>query len=639
MKKIVLLTSILFPLIFGSCAKVYVSRGDKHFNDMAYEKAIFYYETGLRYREIPSARKNLAESYRLVNNSRKAEVNYRKVNELDNKAPENWLYYGKALMMNSKYEEARAWIKAYLDATPGNNLAACLFSSCEKAIALQKDSTLYKVQLLNIAGVSSAFSAAMYNGGIVFSANQDVARASKKDPWTGKSYLNLYYTQKRDGSTWTTPVALNGDINGGYHDGVAAFSPNGKHVYFTRNNYTGKKLRTDDKNVSNLRLYRAEFKNGMWTQIVDMHFNSDFYSTGHAALSPDGKKLYLISDMPGGYGGTDIYVCDVFGDAISFPRNLGPNVNTPGNEMFPTFNGEENALYFSSEGHDNLGGLDIFKVAFENNEWSKPVNLGYPINTSQDDFAYVAAEGGLSGYISSNRSGTDQIYEFTKAVPEVKLTLEGVVTLKGSSVPLQDVIIRSMDASDSIVRSVITDALGRFSVELEPNKIYKVYASRNDVFTATAEISTMNIKSSATLNKNLEVEEIVIDKPIVLENIYYDMDKWDIRPDAALALNKLVTILKDNPNINIELNSHTDKWGSDSYNLVLSDKRARSAVKYVISQGIAGSRITAKGYGETRPVNHCVNGVKCTAEEDAANRRTEFKVIKINEAKPVLTNR
>jgi outer membrane protein OmpA-like peptidoglycan-associated protein/tetratricopeptide (TPR) repeat protein len=632
MKKIHLRILLLgIPFLLSGCTTFYYQKANKEYDRMAYDKAIKYYEAALSKKEISDARVNLAHAYRLVNNSEKAEIEYRKVIQSSGSKEENWFYLSKMMMMNNKHTEAKAWLDAYLATRPSDSLAISLCRSCNKALVAMQDSSLYIIKRVELEGVVSAFAPVLYKKGIVFSGNIDASRAKKIDPWTGKSYLNLFYTEKSEAGKWSEPVALQGDINTNYHEGAAAFNNEGNVIFFTRSNYYQKKLRKDEQDVNNLKMFKATLNEGKWTGIVPAPFISDSYSVGHPSLSEDGSKMYFVSDMPGGYGGTDIYECTVMGDSMSAPRNLGPGINTPGNEMFPTYSSKDSSLYFSSEGHDNLGGLDIFRAKLNGNGWSVPENMGYPLNTTKDDFAYVENLDGVTGYFSSNRDGADQVYEFRKNEPDRHpvFYLAGMITLKNKKVPLPDVTVTAVEIPGDIVSTVLSDSAGMYSMKLEASKKYKVYARKNMHYTANVELSTEGKTQSELLQQDFDIEPIVMQKAIVLENIFYDYDKWDIRADAAAGLDKLVNILKDNPEIKIELSSHTDARGNDKYNLTLSEKRAKAAVDYIVSKGIDASRLVAKGYGETKLVNHCGNGVKCSPEEEGQNRRTEFKVIKI----------
>ncbi|HEY0978276.1 MAG TPA: OmpA family protein, partial [Flavobacteriales bacterium] len=418
-----------------------------------------------------------------------------------------------------------------------------------------------------------------------------------------------------------------GAVNGPYHEGPMAFSADGRTMYFSRSNYYGRKLLKDGADVSHLKLFRATLDEaGEWNDIREFAYNSEEWSVGHPALSTDGRTLYFASDMPGGQGGTDLWRCVDNGQGWGRPENLGATINTPGNEMFPTVNGD--ALYFSSNAHENMGGLDIFETHPESGYWSEPANMMYPINTEHDDFGMVLDTGGVSGFFSSDRNGKDRVFGFTMHEPE--FVLEGVVMNPIDGMYLPNIEVELVAESGGIQRTTTAEG-GTFRFDLQPNRMYTLKASMNGMLTSSVPVSTMGITSNAVLREKLELQPMQLEKPIVEVNVLFDFNKWDIRPDAAAELNKLAKIIADNPGFLFELSAHTDSRGGDTYNLVLSDARAKSAVDHLMRQGVGPDQLRAMGYGETRLVNECGNGVKCTEEAHQANRRLEFKVVALRE--------
>lgn len=623
--------------LLNSCADTYYARGVKKYNRADYSDAARYFEKALERKEIPDARIKLAHSYRLANDTWKARQAYGQVVNNEQAPSENWVYYAKSLIMNENYEEALVWLEKYLHANPSDAIAADLYFTSQNAANLKPDTLSYSIERIKIPGLRSVFSPAIYNSGIIFSADKEPENTllEKKHGWTGATFLDLYYMERDGQDNWKTPQPLAGEVNGLYHDGPAAISPDGSTIYFTRNNYQKKKLGRSGDNENNLKLFSSALVNGIWATPEELPFNSDEYSAGHPTTSADGTTLYFISDKPGGFGGTDIYFSRKEENGWSKPENLGSKINTKGNEMFP-FLFADSVLYFSSDAHGSAGGLDIFASYYRDKNWSEPESLEYPVNTSKDDFGLVLDTTGKSGYLSSNRSGNDQLYSFRKIDPVFNLMV--TIKIKNIGAEITDGWIKVVNKNTGSEQLAYADNNGKYHLRLEPNSDYKVYAYKNNYFTKSIDISTRNRASSEDFEIEFEIEEIIIEKPIVLDNIYYDLNKWNIRPDAAQELDKLVTILEDNPNITIELSSHTDARGQDKYNLVLSDKRARSAVIYVVSKGIKQERIESKGYGETMLVNHCVNNVECPEEEHEKNRRTEFKVINITNIIQQFTN-
>lgn len=628
MKKIALLSAI--ALIFSSCASIYLKKANKEFDHMMYSDAIGHYNKALIKINDPYAEIKRANAYRLKNDYVNAEKYLREVVELPESESINMFYYANILMTKGLYLEAASWFDKYLKEQPNDVVAQALYLSCLSIDDFYEDTTLYTLKAMDLENLNSWFSPTEYRDGIVLTADEEKKLFDKEAGWTGNTYLNLYYTEKDNSGKWLTPEALKGVINGSYHEGPAVFNENEDRVFFTRSNYYKRKLKSDQNDVNNLKIFTADLIDGKWENLRELPFNSDNYSIGHPALSADEQTLFFVSDMPGGYGGTDIYKTTFDGESWSSPENLGPAVNTSQNEMFPYMH-KDGTFFFSSNGHRSIGGLDVFVTSQVNGRWLTPENLNYPLNSNKDDFGYVLSDNNRTGYVSSNRTNTDISYEFTKHDPTLRLKVFVVSKKTGRPFPGVTVSIRNFTNNKS--EAATTGSNGNAAFDLDMESDYKIVGVKDGYFTKSEKLTTTGQKISRTYEVYLELDELVIDKPIVLENIYYDLDKWFIREDAKPSLDKLVKIMQDNPNIVVELSSHTDARASDHYNLVLSDKRANAAIEYIIAQGIERERITAKGYGESRILNRCTNFVECTEEEHQLNRRTEFKVTKLLDKK------
>ncbi|MCX6291104.1 MAG: OmpA family protein [Bacteroidetes bacterium] len=626
-KRFFLLQATALFLLSG-CATYHLRQGNRLFNSLAYTDAIVEYQKALGKKDLPQAQIQLAESYRLTNNTVKAEDAYSKVVQLKECEPVHKLRYAQLLMRNGKYDMAKTWYDNYLKDQPNDTNAKQLRASCDSIQTMKKDSAIYTVTSIGVNTGQSNFSPQYYKDGIVFASDRSSGKSGKVStyPWTGQPYLDLFYSKGDSKGNFSAPEALRGDVNGIYHDGPCVFSGDSV-MYFTRDNYIKKKAKKGDAGVVNLKIYKATKKDSLWKNVEELPFNSNNYSTGHPALTKDGNTMYFVSDMPGGLGGTDLYVSKKENGKWGAPKNMGPSINTSLNEMFPTVF-HDSILYFSSEGHTNMGGLDLFYSQNENGKWSDAVNMRYPINSSYDDFGVILNDSATEGYFSSNRNSNttqDNIFGFTKLF----FTLEGIAVEKISQQPLGGVLVELTNETTGKKLATITGDDGKFMFMLEQNSDFSVVGSKDNYFTNTERVTTKNkIRSENMYVKlKLEMERIIVNKAIALENIYYDLDKWDIRPDAAAGLDKLVSVLKENSDIKIELGSHTDSRADDAYNMRLSQKRAESAVSYLVSHGITKDRMTAKGFGESMLVNRCKNGVECTEEEHQQNRRTEFKVV------------
>jgi peptidoglycan-associated lipoprotein len=628
----ILLATILLLSLSG-CTRYYISQGNKNFDALAYYKAAQFYEKAVAKKQDPKALTNLAVCYRSMNEYKKAEDTYAKVVVLPNADPMHTLSYAKILMNNGKTEQAAEQLKNYLKLKPTDSNAEMLLRSLNERNTMMKDTTQWSLTPVKMGGIQEFFSPVRYKDGYIFSATGEAPK-TEANPSTGKGYYDLYFVKQDASGNFGTPAKLEGHINGKLHDGMAAVVPGGNEIYYTTTNDEGLNEEERYEKVIGLKIQKDVMKDGKWEKAEDFPHNSRDYSTGHPTLTYDGKTMYFISDKPGGSGGTDIYSTKLVNGAWSAPENLGSLINTPENEMFPYVDSLGN-LYFSSFGHKTMGGLDVFVCKNEMGKLSPPENLNYPLNSSKDDFSFSIDNNGTRGYVSSNRSGTDKIYSFTKNPAKIEVT--GKVSSKIDGKPLANVKIDISDKMGGSTVTVYTDEAGNYKAMLESEKEFEFSVAKDGYFAQTAAVSTKGKKDN--LKQDFVLDELVIDKPVVIDQsedpnkprpIFFDFDKWDIRPDAYENLNKLVKLLKDNPKVNIELSSHTDCRGTDSYNQKLSERRAKATAKYLTEKGIKSKRIKSKGYGERKLVNKCADGVPCSTEEHQENRRTEFKVISVD---------
>lgn len=629
MMKNTILYLLFTGFLLSSCTGYHIRKGNTYYEHYAYSKAIQHYEKANSKDDDLNYKSKLAHAYLNVNDIVNAHKMYEDILKKSTVKPFDYFNYAKSLMGIGEYEKASIYFEKYLGTYPNDIVANMLFAASLSVNERYRDTTLFTLKPILTETKASSFGVIEYQNGIVFNADKEVFLPGKKSQWTGRSYLDLYYMEKDNEGNWLDPELLKGDISGPFHDGPATFSKDGKTVYFTRSNYYRRKLKTSEQNVSNLKIFKAELIGEKWKNLSEFEYNSDDYSVGHPSLSQDGKTLYFVSDMEGGFGGTDLYRCFLDEDGKwSEPENLGEVINTPANEMFP-FIHEDGALYFSSNAHNSMGGLDVFITYHNGEKWALPENLNYPINSSGDDFAFSINSDNLSGFVSSTRRNKDEIYEFKKNRPTFRLF--GFARKKGTDIPVEGVTVEITEEETSEVIRIESGKDGKFQLNLKPDSKYLLLCTKEGCFTRTDEIITKGLKYSEDFYADFLVEEIVIGKPIVLENIYYDFDKCTIRKDAAEELNKLVQLLKDNPDIDIEMGSHTDSRGPSQYNDLLSSRRAISAVRYLIRQGINPDRLTWKGYGKTELVNECDGTINCTEKQHQENRRTEFKVTQIRE--------
>lgn len=591
----------------------------------------------------------LAECYRKQHDVPNAKSYYEKAVNLPVAKPETYFYYAQALQATGEYEKAKDMFSKYSKINPSDPKGKMYLAHCDSVMEAWTDlKPKYEAKLAsNINTEQSDFGSAYYLGDLIFASDNVSPADTKLYGWTGRGYLNIRKSSPQVKDDFWSPMKSPSEFESKFeqknHDGPAAFTSDGNTIYFTRSYYANVKSEGGYQ-TNRLKIFSATKTDGVWGELVPFHLNSDEYSVGHPTLSRDGQTLYFVSDMPGGQGGTDIWMCKRSGDSWGQASNLGPTINTKMNEMFPTI-GDNEEMYFASEGHPGYGGLDIFVSKLINGNWSVPENMHPPINSSYDDFALSFAPGAKGGFFSSNRPagiGSDDIYAFrilelpkpvqVQPKPEpvaviLPTCLSGFVKDKTTGKPIAGATVFLLDNKTGNVKVLKTDTEGKYEeCNLKPTD-YVVKAMMPNTIADCIQFPVTELKPGANLkaSRDLLLDKLVLNKTFKIDNIYYDFDKYNIREDAKPELNKLVQIMHENA-IDVELGSHTDCRGSSQYNDKLSQNRAQSAVDYIVGTGISKSRITAKGYGETQLKNKCADGVECSDAEHQENRRTEFKV-------------
>jgi outer membrane protein OmpA-like peptidoglycan-associated protein/tetratricopeptide (TPR) repeat protein len=766
-------------------AQAVLAQANQEFEKLAYAKAAELYEKALKASPKDSSKREvltrLAYSYRQVRDTQNAERVYRLLTASGATATD-YLYLAQAMASNGKYEEAKDVYEKYSKAQTEDQRGVTFAKAYSNVGKLSKNASSYTVEFLDINTNRAEFSPMFYKKGLMFvSARNEGVNVKRVFGWNQTPFLDLYElpdlsaigstkTSKLGGSAkptatkvkpgsynvgndfYTEPTSNDSKITGNYaggngkvteplqeapigsknvgkslnskyHEGPVTFFKDGKRILFTRNNYSNGKYAQSKEGINKLKLYSAEIVGEDWKNIEELPFNSNEYSTGHPSLSKDEKLLYFVSDMPGGIGGTDIYVAKYESGKWSAPLNLGPSVNTKGNEMFP-FVDDKGDLYFSSDGHPGLGDLDVFYVKLIDGVMAKKAqNLGAPINSAKDDFGLITDAERKSGFLSSNRrrgGADDDIYRFerqgplnpcqdlivnvydeeTKAPlanatvelsnksdsevqpknlttdaegnlrlcldaendflfkastegylnnnvnfttkdldgsepvrleipldklkPKIKtFTLRGSVLTQKDKKPIPGVKVILRNECDSTIQESTTGADGAYQFEVPTGCDYTIEALKDNFGTMGNKVAKLETDSEANITM-FEKGDI-----IKVENIYYDLNKWNIRPDAATELDKLVELMNKYPKMKFEFRSHTDSRSSAKYNKNLSTKRAKAAVAYLVKKGISAKRVVAAGYGESLLVNGCKDGVNCAEEEHQQNRRTEIKILSL----------
>lgn len=641
MKSIFSALALFLLILLGSCKSLF-EKGNEQYLSGQYQYAISTFSQVLaKDSSNQSARRLLAESYRLSNRIEASLPHYQRLAQEDPNF-ETHFYLGQSLKANQKWEEAKAAFEAAASTTSDERLQARVKQELE-ALPKVKGITDYyaNYQLVNYNELNSAgadYAPVISEDFLYFTSGR---ASSRLYPATGTGYHQLFRARAQGLKVDAAGVELLPEFQNeeGLNQAALAISPDGNTLVYARGNSTS------SKDYPETMLFVSYFRGAGFTQPIWMPVNEeDTWWNSTPAFSSDGSELYFASNRPGGFGGIDLYKATKlangdFGNAV----NLGPTINTAGNELFPR-QMKDGKFFFASDGHPGLGKLDLF-VAEKNQDGVQIVsNLGPSFNSQADDFGIFFTDYPKAGFISSNRAGgkgDDDIYFFEDKTPKPKIVnvLLNVYTKEVKSdgkeavLPQTRVVLYGGDKRQ--LGGDMSNAQGRVRFTLSPDSEYSIIASRSGYFSKSFPYTTkgktpdpatlIQEVTNITLDTTIVLDQLILEKSIVLDNIYYDLNKSSIRSDATPELDKLVKILKDNPSIRIELSSHTDSRSSDDYNLTLSQQRAQAAVDYLVSQGIAADRLVAKGYGETQLL---VPNAQ-TEEEHQTNRRTEFKVIEI----------
>lgn len=663
--------------------------------------------------------RRLAMAYRKMGRTTDAERVYARLATAPAPQPEDLMHYADQLRANGKYDAALEWYAKYAAARPDDPRAKDYLSDPGRFQRWLADTSSARIRTVPINSPQADLGMSILEELLLFSsARGEGAGGRRTYAWDEQPYLNLHSALLK-GESAEEPMVMRRDVNSRWHDGTVTYDSLAKRMYFTRNNVHYGVHKRSQRNELKLGIYftdivTGEFGQREWGNLIPFDHNEPDHNMGHPSVSPDGRFLYFVSDMPGGQGGTDIWFCENLGNQWGAPQNLGPRVNTPGNEMFP-FMWMDSLLYFASDGHPGLGGLDLFRVRLTKDGAGNVFNLGHPMNTGHNDHSLILINDS-TGFMASDRPGglgSDDIYGFTMRLPMVFLAgrvidratrqpiegativlkdadgnymprakletmeggrfnveapyqrayilvanrngyfqhemqvitdldpllevlvemdkydyaAEGLVLHGETGQPLEGAQVVLTDAKDNIIAEIVTDASGRYQFPLLQDTDYRLKVDKEGFFKQSARLTTKG-KPSAAIVTDFKLFPLKVDQVVRLDDIFYDYNKSDIRPDAALELDKLVAVLVENPTVKIELSSHTDCRGKDAYNLGLSERRAKSAVDYIVSKGIARDRVKAKGYGKSKPSEDC-KCEQCTDEQHQRNRRTEFKVLSL----------
>ena len=569
----------------------------------------------------------LANCYYFINDTKKAEMYYKRVAKSKDANPEAIYNYAQTLKANGKFSDYNTWMKNFAKLSPNDTRVKEFMKNPNYIPKIMDDMARYTAtNMEDINSEYADFGGIVYGKDFYFASGRNTSR--KTYQWNEEPYLEIYKATNV-GGTMKNAELLNGDVNTKYHESNAVISADGKRMYFDRNDYFEGDYDKSASGINQINLYYAENIDGKgWSAVVSAPFNNNEYSTGHPALSQDGNTLYFVSDMPGGKGGSDIYMVAINSDgSLGTPKRLGDNINTEGKELFPYLD-SNGTLYFSSNGHMGIGGLDVFYAEAQGDGFGVVTNLGKGVNSSADDFAYKYDPTSQSGYVSSNREGgmgSDDIYMVEAVEIPCEVTIAVLVINENTNAAVAGARVDLYDTMGNRLSTKTSNVDGMVSFKAACDQAHEVQGVLADFESNASKVAPANDqKVSATIALK-PIEEIIVEDQIVLNPILFDLDKSNIKAQAAFELDKVVAVMNKYPEMVIAVGAHTDSRATDAYNLSLSEARAQSTVQYIISKGISGKRISGKGYGESQPKVSC--GDNCSEAEHQLNRRSEFTIV------------
>ncbi|WP_281847729.1 OmpA family protein [Olleya namhaensis] len=648
MKKIITIYISLFFLsinVLSAQEKKAVKEGNKEFENLAYiEARQSYLRASNKGNKSVELLKNLGDSYYFNADYTNAAKWYGELMQSSDSIPSEYMYrFALSLKSDKRYLASDNAMEKFYQ-TKGEDYRANLFVN-ERNYLEEIEMQSGRFELINVDFNSelSDFAPAFYQGSLIYSSNREQRSATKRvHDWNEQPFLDLYKLNST-GVLKTSSSKFSSTVNSIYHESTAVFTKDGLTMYFTRNNYTDKDYKEDEDGTNRLKLYRGtriDTGNTNW-DVEELPFNSDEYSVAHPALSPDEKTLYFASDMPGTKGLSDLYKVAIKDSVFGEIKNLGDKINTEGRETFP-FISEDNKIYFASDGHVGLGGLDVFVSELNDDKIGDVFNLGRPINGPDDDFTFIINSDTALGYFASNREGGkgfDDIYSFKMYKPIIsrcEQAINGVVLNKENDQPIGNASVYLLDENNKVINEKTSRTDGSFDFTLDCSKGYSIRSTKETYSTAEKVFNTPNrtgsIERTLFMKKQDELPAPLgtdIAPLLGINIIYFDLDKSFITKDAEVELRKVIDFMYVYPNVNIDVRSHTDSRNTDQYNIDLSDRRAKSTIEYLVTVGgISRARLTGQGYGETQLRNKCSDGVKCSESEHQLNRRSEFIIVK-----------
>ena len=624
----------------GFAQKAKIAAADKKYNSYAYIDAIQTYERLAEkgYQSVEMFEK-LGNAYYFNSDFEKAVQSYEKLYQLQSElAPEYFYRYAQSLKATGKEKEAATILAKFENKSSDDSRSKRLKNNTDYLEDIKANVGIYTIENAGINSKYSDYGSTIVDNKLIFTSARDTGGVGqRKHAWTGEHFTNLYAAGVNGELIPSNPVRYDANVNSKFHEATPVFTIDGNTMYFTRNNYLDGKKGKDANKVTLLKIYKATLVNNRWTNVTELPFNSNNFSTAHPALSPDEQTLYFVSDRPGTIGQSDLYKVAINSNGTyGEPINLGVEINTEGRETFP-FVTKDNQLYFASDGHPGLGGLDVFTTKINNDgSFGEVENDGAEVNSPKDDFGYYRDSEINKGFFSSNRDGglgSDDIYRFTSK-DKCKQILKGIVTDSATGETLAGVQLILLNKQYKVIAETTSDASGYYTFDVNCRKTYFVRANKKDYTSKETKLRTAEVTGETKLDIQLEssICRVAVGddlgKCFSIKMIYFDLDKSNIRKEAALDLAKILDVLIQNPTMKLDIRSHTDCRQTAKYNMALSDRRAKATIAWLVSKGIDSSRLTGRGYGESQLINDCgcepTNASNCTEEQHQMNRRSEF---------------
>lgn len=624
----------------GFAQKAKIAAADKKYNSYAYIDAIQTYERLAEkgYQSVEMFEK-LGNAYYFNSDFEKAVQSYEKLYQLQSElAPEYFYRYAQSLKAIGKEKEAATILAKFENKSSDDSRSKRLKNNTDYLEDIKANVGIYTIENAGINSKYSDYGSTIVDNKLIFTSARDTGGVGqRKHAWTGEHFTNLYAAGVNGELIPSNPVRYDANVNSKFHEATPVFTKDGNTMYFTRNNYLDGKKGKDANKVTLLKIYKATLVNNRWTNVTELPFNSNNFSTAHPALSPDEQTLYFASDRLGTIGQSDLYKVAINSNGTyGEPINLGVEINTEGRETFP-FVTKDNQLYFASDGHPGLGGLDVFTTKINNDgSFGEVENDGAEVNSPKDDFGYYRDSEINKGFFSSNRDGglgSDDIYRFTSK-DKCKQILKGIVTDSATGETLAGVQLILLNKQYKVIAETTSDALGYYAFDVNCRRTYHVRANKKDYTSKETKLRTPEVTGETKLDIQLEstICRVAVGddlgKCFGIKMIYFDLDKSNIRKEAALDLAKILDVLIQNPTMKLDIRSHTDCRQTAKYNMALSDRRAKATIAWLVSKGIDSSRLTGRGYGESQLINDCgcepTNASNCTEEQHQMNRRSEF---------------